>query len=143
MPREGDREGRSAAEPHDRRLLSRLPWSSRGPDGSVPAWTARSTLLAFAFLALAAQLPGVVDIYAYGGLPRLLYVPSYILTAVVYALVDPVEPLLEPEGVAGRLLFGGGPLVAFYLASVLATLVGRRLASAGRSVTGGRSGSAE
>lgn len=127
-----DRESHSGADPVDRSLLSRIPRPSRGPDDPAAPWTARSTLLVFAFLALAAQLPRVVDIYAYGGLPRLLFVPSYLLTALVYALLVPVEPLLDPGGLSGRLAFVGGPLVGFYLAAVLATWTGRRLASLGR-----------
>lgn len=96
-----------------------------------PAWTARSTLVVFAYLALAAQLPLVVDIYAYGGVPRLLFVPSYLLLALVYAAVDPLEPFL---GGARRAVLAGGPLVAYYLAAVAVTWLGRRVAAARRSL---------
>jgi NADH dehydrogenase len=111
--------------------------------GSRSAWTAPSTLLLFALLALAAQLPLVVDIYDYGGVPRLLFVPPYLLLAVAYALLDPLDPLLDPDGAGARLLFAGGPLVVYYLASVLATWVGRRLASVGRTGGGRAAGSTE
>ena len=102
------------------------------PGGRRSAWTAPSTLLVFAYLALAAQLPLIVDIYAYGGVPRLLFVPSYLLMAVAYALVDPLEPFLVPDGPVVWLLFVGGPLVAYYLFAAALTWIGRRLAAVGR-----------
>jgi hypothetical protein len=108
--------------------------------GSRSAWTAPSTLLVFAFFALAAQLPLVVDIYAFGGVPRLLFVPSYLLMGIFYAAMDPLEPLLggADRGLA-RVLWIGGPLLTYYLAAVLLTLGGRRLARLGRG--SGRRGS--
>ncbi|QLD90215.1 hypothetical protein HWV07_14715 [Natronomonas salina] len=51
---------------------------------------------------------------------------------VAYALVDPLEPFLAPDGPVIRLLFVGGPLVAYYLFAVALTWLERRLAAFGR-----------
>lgn len=109
----------------------------RSPPDSRSAWTARSTLLVFAFLALTWQIPNVVDIYDYGGVPRLLFLPSYVLMLVLYdspwglenvvSAVDPVVPG------SGRLLWEAGLLVTFYLFAVAVTWLGRRLTGTGSS----------
>lgn len=103
----------------------------RSSSDSRAARTAPSTLLVFGFLALTWQIPNVVDIYDYGGLPRLLYLPSYVLSLLLYDspwglenVVSAVDPFVPGSG---RLLWEAGVLVTFYLFAVAATWFGRRL----------------
>lgn len=118
--------------------------SLRRPSASAPrsAWTARSTLVVFAFLALTWRIPDVVDIYEYGGVPRLLFLPSYVLVLVLYDspwglenVVSAVDPFVPGSG---RLLWAAGLVVTFYLFAVAVTWLGRRLTDYGsRSARGG------
>lgn len=114
------------------------------PTESRSAWTARSTLFAFGFLALTSQLPNLVDIYDYGGIPGLLFVPSYILMLVLYDspwglenVIYAIDPVIPGTG---AYLWEGGLIVTYYLFAVIATWLvrqvkpGRRMSTRSRGV---------
>ncbi len=108
-------------------------------DGPRSAWTARGTLLVFAFLALTSYLPNVVDIYSYWGIPRLLFIPSYLLMLVLYDspwglenvvyVLDPIVPG------SGALLWEVGLVATYYLFAVVVTWLARRVRPGGRANT--------
>ncbi|WP_101296430.1 hypothetical protein [Halegenticoccus soli] len=106
---------------------------SRG--GSASAWTSRSTLVAFGYLALAWRLPEVVDIYASFAY-RLLFLPPYLVASLVYDSAWGLENVAYAVGglvpIDGGVLWEIGLLAAYYLFAVTATWLGRRLESAVR-----------
>lgn len=98
---------------------------------SSSAWTAPSTLLVFGFLAVTWQLPTVIDIYSYGGIPGLLYIPAYLLMLVLYDspwglenIVYAIDPLIPGSG---AYLWHGGLIVTYYLFAVILIWTGRQL----------------
>ncbi|WP_227355895.1 hypothetical protein [Haladaptatus salinisoli] len=93
------------------------------------AWTTRSTLVLFGFLALTSQLPAVVDIYS-TVVFRLLFIPAYLVSVLVYEglglehiiyALDAQIPGKQPY------LWESGQIITYYLFAVSATWLGRRL----------------
>lgn len=89
-------------------------------------------------LALGWFLPSVVDIYSFGGLPLVLYIPAYLVTIVLFDgvlslenAVYAIEPFIP---VRGGHLWDAGLLVTFYLFAVTSTWVGRYLRNAETSI---------
>lgn len=125
-------------------LRSLAEYLSNGTDGQQSpntrsAWTARSTLLLFAFLALTWHLPDVVDIYSYGELPRVLFVPAYLLMLVLYDnlwglenVVYAIDPIVPGSG---RYLWDAGLIVTYYLFAVAVTWLGRRFKPSRHTIT--------
>ena len=93
------------------------------------AWTARSTLVLFGFLALTAQLPVVVDIYS-NVVFRLLFIPAYLISGLVYEGLG-LEHIIYALNtqIPGEQLFlwDLGQIVTYYLFAVSATWLGRWL----------------
>ncbi|WP_139136085.1 hypothetical protein [Haladaptatus sp. W1] len=93
------------------------------------AWTARSTLVLFGFLALTAQLPVVVDIYS-NVVFRLLFIPAYLVSLLVYEGLGIEHIIYAFDGVfpgEQTALWEVGQIVTYYLFAVSATWLGRWL----------------
>ena len=94
------------------------------------AFTARTTLAVFAFLALTSRLPAVVDIYA-SPVYRILFTPSYLVTMLFYDSPFGLENLVYPISgvlpVDGSLLWDLGEIATFYLFAVAVGLLAERL----------------
>lgn len=102
----------------------------RSTDGGLrSASTSPTTLLLFGYLALAWQLPHIVDIYSsvvYGA----LFTPPYVVNLLFYdspwgleQLVYPVAPYLP---VPGDLLWEAGLVLTYYLFAIVVVWLGRR-----------------
>ncbi len=95
------------------------------------SWMALSTLALFGLLGGGWLLPTVVDIYSYGGLPRLAFLPSYLVSILTYdggLGLERVASALAPAApVDGGTLWTVGLFLTFYLVAVLSTWFGRRL----------------
>lgn len=73
----------------------------------------------------------MVDIYSYGELPRVLFLPAYLLMLVLYDspwglenVVYAVDPIVPGSG---RYLWDAGLIVTYYLFAAVVTWLGRRL----------------
>jgi hypothetical protein len=93
------------------------------------AWTARSTLVLFGFLALMSQLPAIVDIYS-TVVFRLLFIPAYLVSVLVYEGLglEHIIYALDAQ-ILGKqpYLWESGQIITYYLFAVSATWLGRRL----------------
>lgn len=125
--------------PDDLRTLDDyLAETSDSSNPSRSVLTTRSTLLIFGVLALGWFLPLVVDIYSYGGLPLVLYIPAYLVTIVLFDgvlslenVVYAIDPFIP---VRGEYLWNAGLLVTYYLFAVASTWLGRYLQKAETSI---------
>lgn len=90
------------------------------------AFTSRTTLALFAFLALSSAIPAVVDVYA-SPVYWVLFTPSYLVTMVVYdgglGLEALVYPVAEVVPVDGHLLWEAGRVASLYLFAVVVGLL--------------------
>ena len=100
------------------------------------AFTARTTLAVFAFLALTSRLPAVVDIYA-SPVYRILFTPSYLVSMLFYdspfGLENLVYPISRMLPVDGHLLWEVGKIATFYLFAVAVVWIAAELGVRGRS----------
>ncbi|WP_458209233.1 hypothetical protein [Haladaptatus sp. NG-SE-30] len=92
-------------------------------------WTARPTILVFAFLSVTWFLPTFVDIYSFV-LYRLLFIPAYLVMLLVYDapwglenVVYALDGVLPQE----KYVWEIGLLVTYYLVAAALTWLGRRL----------------
>ncbi len=98
------------------------------------AWTTRSTLVLFGFLALTSQLPAVVDIYS-NVVFRLLYIPAYLVSLLVYEGlgIEHVTYALDAQVLGAQpYLWDSGQVVTYYLFAVSVIWLGQRFKHFGR-----------